>query len=219
MKRTRVLLADDHAILLEAFASLLEPVCDVVGTVRDGRALLEAVPRLKPDVVVLDISMPLLNGMDAGQQLKKLVPETKLIYLTVNEDPLLVSEAFRSGASGYILKNSAASELFEAIKMVMRGRKYVTPLVTGDVLEALHCDPNFRRATNDMIPRQKEVLQLLAEGHSMKEAARILDLSPRTIAFHKYKMMEELQIKTSAELIQFATENGLGFSRHATRNF
>ncbi len=218
MKRTRVLLADDHAILLEAFASLLEPVYDVVGTVRDGRALLEAVPRLNPDVVVLDISMPLLNGMDAGQQLMKLAPKTKLIYLTVNEDPILVSEAFRLGASGYILKNSAASELFEAIKMVMRGRKYVTPLVTEDVLEALLRDPNFRCATKDLTPRQKEVLQLLAEGHSMKEAARILDLSPRTIAFHKYKMMEELQIRTSAELVQFATENGLVSSRHASRN-
>ncbi len=219
MKLPRVLLADDHAILLEAFASLLEPVCDVVGTVCDGRALLEAVPRLKPDVVVLDISMPLLNGMVAGQQLKKLAPETKLIYLTVNEDPILVSEAFRSGASGYILKKSAASELFEAIKLVMRGRKYVTPLVTGDVLEALLRDPNIRRATNDLTPRQKEVLQLLAEGHSMKAAARILELSPRTIAFHKYKMMEELQIKTFAELIQFATENGLVSSRHASHKF
>ncbi len=168
---------------------------------------------------MLDISMPCLNGMVAGQQLEKLAPETKIIYLTVNEDPTLVSEAIRSGASGYLLKNSAASELFQAIETVMRGRKYVTPLVTGDVLKALLRDPKSRRAPENMTSRRKVVLQLLGERRSMKEAARILDLSPRTFAFHKYNIMEEIQIRTSAELIQFATENGLVSSRHASREF
>lgn len=204
MKRPRILLADDHTLLLEAFQKLLEPDYEVVGTVADGRALLSAAPKLKPDVIVLDISMPLLNGLDAGQQLKKMMPEVKLIFLTMNEDTDLAAEAFRVGASGYLLKNSAASELQKAIQEALRGRSYVTPLVTRGMVGSLLRRPKGRRASHRLTPRQREVLQLLAEGHSMKEVAAILHVTPRTVAFHKYSMMEELGFKNSAALIRFA---------------
>jgi len=203
MRRIRVLLADDHTLLLDAFAKLLEPECDVVGAVADGRTLLAAAEELKPDVVVLDIAMPLLNGLDAGRQLKKALPDVKLIFLTMNQDPAIATEAFRAGASGYLLKTSAGSELIKAIEEAMSGRSYVTPLITQDLLEAF-MDPNATKRPADLTPRQREVLQLLAEGHSMKEAARILKVAPRTIAYHKYRIMERFRLKSNAELIQFA---------------
>ena len=202
--RPRVLIADDHKLLLAAFQKLLEPACDVVGTVLDGRALLNAAERLKPDVVVMDISMPRLNGLVAGEQLKQMMPEVKLIYLTVNEDPDLVAEALHVGASGYLLKASASSELFTAIQEVMRGGTYVTPLVTVGAVER-----DRETGSQKLTTRQREVLQLLAEGHSMKEAASLLDVTPRTVAFHKYRIMEELGIENNAELFQFAIKNGL----------
>lgn len=207
MNRPRVMLADDHLLLLDAFEKLLEPTCDIVGKVTDGRALLEAAPDVQPDIVVLDISMPRLNGLDAGRQLKKLMPRTKLIFLTVNEDPDLAAEAFRIGASGYLLKNSAASELLKAIEEVSRGRSYVTPLVTQGVVESLTKGRQRRRTVDKLTSRQREVLQLLAEGHSMKEAAAALDITPRTVAFHKYRMMDELGLENNAELIQFAIKH------------
>ncbi len=212
MNRPRVLLADDHRLLQDAFRKLLEPQCKVVGAVSDGRALLEAAQRLKPDVIVLDISMPLLNGLDAARQLRKTVPDAKLIFLTVNDDPDLVAEAFRIGGSGYLLKSSAASELFRAIQEVLRGKAYVTPLVTRDLVATLLEKPGARKGARSLSPRQREVLQLLAEGHSMKEAAEILNVTPRTIAFHKYRMMDDLGLKSSAELVQFAVKNGLASS-------
>jgi DNA-binding NarL/FixJ family response regulator len=184
MNPPRVLLADDHHLLLDAFRKLLEPECDVVGAVSDGRALLEAAPRLKPDVIVLDISMPLLNGLDAARQIKKRMPHVKLIFLTINEDPDLVAEAFRVGGSGYLLKSSAASELFKAIQEVLRGKAYITPLVTREVITSLIEKPERKIGARDLSARQREVLQLLAEGHSMKEPADILKITPRTIAFH-----------------------------------
>jgi DNA-binding NarL/FixJ family response regulator len=202
----RVLLADDHTLLLAAFERLLSPECEVVGAVGDGRALLEAAPKLKPDVVVLDVSMPLLNGLDAGRQLKQMMPDVRLVYLTMNEDPDLAAEAFRNGASAYLLKRSAASELLLAIREVMNRRSYVTPLVTKDLLGSFIQHPEGAEAGRTLTPRQREVLQLLAEGRSMKEAANILNVTPRTIAFHKYRMMEQLQIKTNAELIQYAVK-------------
>jgi DNA-binding NarL/FixJ family response regulator len=203
MKRPRVLLADDHRLLREAFAQLLEKDCEVVGAVADGRALLAAAAELKPDIVVLDIAMPLLNGLDAAQHLRRTMPEIKLIFLTVSEDPDLAAEAFRVGASGYLLKNSAASELFQAIQEALQGRSYVTPLATKGMVETFRTqDPKSKKAISS--PRQREVLQLLAEGHTMKEIARILKITPRTVAFHKYHMMDELGIKSSAELVQFA---------------
>ncbi len=204
MRRKRVLLADDHTLLLDAFAKLLEPECAVVGTVADGRALLAAAEELKPDVVVLDIAMPRLNGLDAGRQLKKAMPDVKLIFLTMNQDPAIATEAFRAGASGYLLKTSAGSELIKAIEEATSGRSYVTPLITQDLLEEFMLSPNEKKRPADLTPRQREVLQLLAEGHSMKEAARILKVAPRTIAYHKYRIMERFRLKSNAELIQFA---------------
>src|SRR4051812_33799192 len=204
MKRPRVLLADDHRLLREAIAHLLEPSCEVVGAVGDGRALLEAAQELRPDIVVLDIAMPLLNGLDAARQLKGLMPEVRLIFLTVSEDPDLAAEAFRAGASGYLLKNSAASELFKAIQEVSQGRSYVTPLATQGLVGTLLREPGPARPAGPLSARQREVLQLLAEGRTMKEIARILAITPRTVAFHKYRMMEELGIRTGAELVQYA---------------
>jgi len=209
MRRARVLLADDHRLLLQAFEKLLQPHCEVVGTVSDGRALIAAARELKPDVIVLDISMPRLNGMVAAERLKKTMPEVKLIFLTVNEDPGFASEAMRIGASGYLLKSSAASELFHAIEVALEGRTYVTPMIMQGMVTSL---ANGRQPNEDsakLTTRQREVLQLLAEGHTMKEVGSILGLSPRTIAFHKYRIMEELGLKTNANLFQFAIKHGI----------
>jgi DNA-binding NarL/FixJ family response regulator len=206
MTRPRILMADDHLMLLEAFRALLEPDFDVVGTVTDGRALLEEFSRLHPDVVLLDIAMPLLNGLDAGRQLKAQRRSVKLIYLTMNPDPDLASEALRLGASGYVLKSSAAQELKQAIQEALRGRSYITPLITRDVVGSLI---EQRAPRHELTSRQREVLQLLAEGKSMKEVGAILDLTPRTVAFHKYRMMEQLRLKTSAELVTFAVRQGV----------
>lgn len=209
MRRPKILLADDHAILLEAFQKLLEPEYDVVGTVADGRELLAAAPKLQPEVIVTDISMPNLNGLDACRKLRKILPEVKLIFLTVNEDPDLVAEAIRIGANGYLLKSSAASELFQAIKSVLNGGTYITPLVAGGMIGSLMGGARGRGSINKLTIRQREVLQLLAEGNTMKKTAVILNVTPRTVAFHKYRIMDELQIKTNAELIQFAVKSGL----------
>jgi DNA-binding NarL/FixJ family response regulator len=209
MTRPRVLLADDHRLLREAFAQLLQPRCEVVGAVADGRALLEVAPDLRPDIVVLDIAMPLLNGLDAARQLRRLMPGVKVIFLTVSEDPCLAAEAFRCGASGYLLKNSAASELLQAIQEVFQGRSYVTPLATQGLVGSFLQGPGPERKVGDLSQRQREVLQLLAEGRTMKEIARILNITARTVAFHKYGMMKQLGIETSAELVQFAVKQHL----------
>ena len=209
MIRPRVLLADDHTLLLDAFTKLLEPECEVVGTVGDGRALLEIAPKLNPDIIVLDMAMPLLNGLDAGRQLKQKLPDVKLIFLTVNEDPELAAEAFRIGASGYLLKNSAASELFHAIQEVSKGRAYVTPLVAKEMLDTFVHGSQRRKLSHNLTSRQREVLQLLAEGRSMKEVATLMKITPRTVAFHKYRIMDELHLKTNADLVQFAIKQGL----------
>ncbi len=208
MLRTRVLLADDHTLLLDAFSKLLEPECEVVGTVGDGRALLEVGPELHPDIIVLDISMPLLNGLDAARQLKQKLPDVKLIFLTVNEDPELAAEAFRIGASGYLLKHSAASELFHAIQEVSKGRAYVTPLVAKEMMNTFINGSQRRKHSHNLTSRQREVLQLLAEGRSMKEVATLMKITPRTVAYHKYRIMEELRLKTNADLVQFAIKQG-----------
>jgi DNA-binding NarL/FixJ family response regulator len=199
-------MADDHLMLLEAFKALLEPDFEVVGTVTDGRTLVEEFSRLHPDVVLLDVAMPLLNGLDAGRQLKAQRRSVKLIYLTMNPDADLASEALRLGASGYVLKSSAAQELKQAIQEALRGRSYITPLITRDVVGSLI---ERRPRHHELTARQREVLQLLAEGKSMKEVAAILDLTPRTVAFHKYRMMEQLRLKSSAELVKFAVQSGV----------
>jgi DNA-binding NarL/FixJ family response regulator len=204
MNRPRVLLADDHRLLREAFTRLLEPACEVVGAVADGRDLLAAAPTLRPDVIVLDIAMPRLNGLDAARQLKRAMPGVKLIFLTVSEDVDVAAEAIRAGASGYLLKHAAASELIDAIQRVSQGHCYVTPLVKRRLMKNAGGQEEPCKTPGDLSPRQREVLQLLAEGHTMKHAGHILKIAPRTVAFHKYAIMKELGIKTSAELVQFA---------------
>jgi DNA-binding NarL/FixJ family response regulator len=209
MTRPRIILADDHALLLGAFKSFLEPEFEVVGTFLDGRALVENAKALHPDVIVLDIGMPLMNGLSAGQRLKQELPGTKLVYLTMNQDPDLAAEAFKLGASGYLLKSSAASELVHAIREVLRGRSYVTPLITEGMVGSFVQNLKNKKPSHKLTLRQKEVLQLLAEGRSMKEVAAILNVTPRTVAFHKYTMMEQLNVKTGAELIQYAIRNSI----------
>lgn len=203
MSKPRVIIADDHTMLVEAFEKLLSPECDVVAKVADGRALLAAVNELKPDVVVLDLSMPLLNGLDAARQIKQTHPTVRIVFVTMNEDPDLAAQAFRIGGAAYLLKRSAGSELLTAIREAMRHRSYVTPLVTEGMLGSL-MHAQSEPSTPQLTARQREVLQLLAEGKSMKEVASILNVAPRTVAFHKYRMMEQLKIKTNAELIQYA---------------
>jgi DNA-binding NarL/FixJ family response regulator len=207
MKLIKVMLADDHALLIEAYRKLLEHNFEVVGGVTDGRALLETAPALKPDVVLLDIGMPLLNGLDAGRQLKAKIPGIKLIYLTMNEDPDLAIEAMRAGASGYLLKICPAAELFRAIQAAVRGKFHVTAQIARGMEEAFVRDPEAKRSRATVTPRQREVLQLLAEGKSMKQAADVLHVSARTIAFHKYQMMQDLGLKSTAGLIQYAIKS------------
>lgn len=202
MKKPRVILADDHNLLLDAFTQMLRPEFDVVGTATDGQTLFALALEHRPELVVLDISMPLLNGFDAGRKIKKSLPTTRLVYLTMHSDPELVDEAFRAGATGFLLKTSTGSELLTALHDVLRGRSYVTPLIDRN------STPNSDHAARDRITmRQREVLHLLAKGRSMKEVAFILDVSPRTVAFHKYRMMEDLQLKNNAELLQFAIKH------------
>jgi DNA-binding NarL/FixJ family response regulator len=207
--RPRVLLADDHAMLLEAFTRMLSASYDVVGAVSDGRALLEAAPRLRPDVVVLDISMPRLNGIDACRQLRPTLPDTRWVFLTVNEDADLAREAFRLGASAFLLKSSSASELFTAIQKAMAGQRYLTPLITRDMPEGVFLSQSAPAHADKLTDREREVLQLLAEGRTMKEVAAVLKVTPRTVAFHKYEVMRRLGVRTGAELVQYAVRLGL----------
>ncbi len=209
MQKPRVVLADDHVLLIQACQKLLESEFDVVGIFSDGRTLLDAAPALNPDAIVLDIGMPLLNGLDAARQLKKVLPGVKLIFLTMHQDPDLAHEAIKAGASGYLLKTSAASELVKAIREALHGRSFITPALARGMEESFIRDPEGKHSAKELTPRQREVLQLLAEGRPMKEAAYILSVSTRTIAFHKYRMMEQLGLKSSAALIQFAVANHL----------
>jgi len=204
MRRPRILLADDHQMLMDALKYVVEPRCEVVGTANDGRALLEAAAKLRPEVVVLDIAMPELNGLDAARQLKRTMPKVKLIFMTMNEEPDLVGEAFRAGASAFLLKQAAAFELTEAIEKVLKGGSYVTPSAAEGQAKISLRDPKAREHVAEPTPRQREVIQLLAEGHSMKEVASTLNITKRTVAAHKYAVMELLQLKTNAELVQYA---------------
>jgi DNA-binding NarL/FixJ family response regulator len=203
----RIMLADDHTILLEAFRKLLEPRFEIVGMVSDGRALLDAAPNLKPDVIVVDVGMPLMNGLEAGLRLKEMMPSVKIIFLTMNDDPDLAVNAMRSGASGYLLKRSAAAELIHAIHLSLKGKSYVTPQIARGMEKAFINNPNPKDRAKALTPRQREVVQLLAEGKSMKEVASVLNVTPRTVAFHKYRVMEELNLQSTAELVQFAMKS------------
>src|SRR5262245_37839268 len=210
MSKPRVLLADDHTIVAEGLRSLLEDEFEFVGAVSDGRALLEAARKLKPDVIVVDISMPLLNGLDAARQLKRDGGAAKLIFLTMHGEAQLAAEAFRAGASGYLLKSSAGEELITAIHEVVKGRAYVTPLITRDVLSFLMQNGSHPdHLSIKLTPRQREVLQLVAEGRTMKEIASILNISTRTVESHKYEMMEGIGVQTNAELVQYAIKIGM----------
>lgn len=210
MTKARILLADDHTLVVEGFRKLLEPEFELVGTVEDGRALLEAAPKLQPDVILLDISMPLLNGIDAARRLKKMMPDVKLIFVTMHADPAYVTEAFRVGATGYVLKRSAAADLLQAVRTVLNGHYYVAPLITKDVLHSLLASPAERQpGPEPLSPRQREVLQLVAEGHSLKEIADILKISVKTVEYHKAQIMEQLDLHTTAELTKYAIAHGL----------
>ena len=208
-RRPRILLADDHTMLLDAFQRLLEPRCEIVGTACDGRGLIDLATTTRPDVIVLDISMPGLNGLDACAQLRRIMSEMKFVFLTVNEDADIAAEAIRLGASGYLLKSSASVELFTAIEQALAGKTYITPLVTKGVPLGVFLRQAVKSGVEKLTGRQREVLQLLAEGRAMKEVADILHVSARTVAFHKYTIMEHLGLKTSAELVQYALEHGM----------
>jgi len=208
MGRRRVLLADDHTLIVDAFRKLLEQEFEIVGTASDGRALLAAALQLKPDVVVVDLGLPLLNGIDAGRELKKLMPQTKLLVVTMNEDSGVAAEALRQWASGYLLKKSAGSELVHAVRELLRGKSYVTPKVAQQLVNEFIHEPEMHRRKL-LSPRQREVLQLLAEGRTMRETATILKLTSRTVAFHKYRIMREFGLRNNSDLLKLAIREHL----------
>lgn len=207
MRRPRVMLADDHTLIVDAFQRLLEPEFEIVGTVADGRALLERAPELRPDVIVLDLRMPLLNGMDAGLELKAVLPNTKIVVLTIADDSDIAGLALRQWASAYVLKNSAAWELAKAIREVLKGNSYVTPYIAQKLADEFVRDPRVDRRKY-LTSRQREILQLLGEGRSMHETGTILNIRTRTVAFHKYRIMKEFGLKTNADLVTFAIREG-----------
>ena len=211
-KKPRVLMADDHSILLAGVRRLIEDQYDVVGTVEDGRALLEAADRLKPELIILDISMPLLNGLDAALQLTKLLPETKLLFLTMHASSRYVTEAFKAGAHGFLLKQSAASELPQAMEAILAGKHYLTPSIAKPMIDqAVKATQglNVKAAVDTLTSRQREVLQLIGEGKTTKEVATLLNLSVKTVEFHKTSLMNILDLHTTAELVRYAITQGL----------
>jgi len=200
VKRPRILMADDHALVLEGLRKLLEHEFELVGAAEDGRTLLAKAERLRPDVILLDVSMPLLNGIDAARRLRKLVPGSKLVFVTMHDDPTYAAEAFQAGASGYVVKRSAASVLIRAIRTVLRGRRYGAPAV-----------PAARTAapTGSLTARQREILQLVAEGRAAKEIAGVLGLSVKTVEFHKARIAGRLGLHSTARLTRYAIAHGL----------
>ncbi|MCU0591118.1 MAG: response regulator transcription factor [Desulfobacterales bacterium] len=210
MKKPRILLADDHKIVLEGLRGLLEPMFEIVGAVEDGRTLVAEAERLRPDVVVADISMPGLNGIDACRHIKKTDARIKIVFLTMHSEASYAAGGFDAGASGFVLKHSAPQELITALQEAIQGRTYVTPMIAGELIGSYQKGKLRQLGTADALsPRQREVLQLLAEGKSTKEIGVLLNISTRTAEFHKYRMMEQLKIKTSAELVQYAVKHGI----------
>jgi DNA-binding NarL/FixJ family response regulator len=210
MSRPRILLGDDHTLVLDGFRKLLEDRCEIVGAAEDGRTLLRMAQELEPDIITLDISMPQLNGVDAARKLKKILPRTHLIFVTMHDDPAYVNEAFKAGASGYLLKRSAGSELRQAIQSVMDGQCYVTPLVAKGLVQSVISrgrPPVLQDKA--LTARQREVLQLVAEGMTVKEIASTLNLSPKTVEFHKSQIMTQLDLHTTAELTKYALVHGI----------
>ena len=209
-RRPRVLLADDHLLVAEALKSLLTPEFDLVGVVEDGRALVEAAGRLQPDVIVADITMPQLNGIDALVRLRQSGDQVPVVFLTMHRDATFARRALEAGASGFVLKHSASVELIAALHAALEGKTYLTPQLAAEVRDAMKQGPEQARdPVGSLTPRQREVLQLLAEGRSAKQIATSLTISTRTVEFHKYQMMETLDLHTNAELIHFAIKNGL----------
>ena len=208
INRSRILIADDHNLVAELCKRLLERDFDVVGAVSDGRALVRAAGELKPDVIVLDIAMPVLNGLDAGRQVKKMLPGVKLIYLTMNPDAEVAAEAFARGASGYLLKTCAAAEMVLAVRQVLRGKTYLSKTMSRDAIDSLRWQHKELISEEERLTdRQREVLQLLAEGKVMKEVGGILHMTTRTVAYHKYRIMEVLGVRSNAELVKYAVRN------------
>jgi len=212
MRKIRVLLADDHQIFLEGLKGLLEPEFDLVGIVEDGRALVKEAERLCPDVIVADISMPLLNGIEAVRQIKKSDHRIKVVFLTMHPDVSFAALAFEVGASGYVIKRSAAGELITAINEVMMGKTYVTPEIAGELIQTYKkTEAEGNVFIQKLTERQKEILQLIVEGHLTKEIADILCISVRTVERHKYNMMQELKLRTTADLVKYAIKQGIIF--------
>jgi DNA-binding NarL/FixJ family response regulator len=205
----RILIADDHRLLADACKSLLEPEFQVVGIVTDGRCLIRSAVELKPDVIILDIHMPQLNGLDAAVQVKRKLPGVKLVFLTMTMAAEVAAEAFRRGASAFVLKQSAGDELVLAIRKVKEGLSYLSPLLAKETVMFLQREQKDFVEEKRITPRQIEVLQLLAEGMSMKEVASVIDTTPGTVAFHKYRMMETLNLKTNAALLEYAIKRNM----------
>jgi DNA-binding NarL/FixJ family response regulator len=210
MKRPRVLLADDHTVVAEGLRSLLEPRFEVVGIVSDGRNVVAAANKLAPDVVVLDISMPSLNGIEAARQMRAAGSRAKVVFLTMHREAAYAARAVEAGASGFVLKHSATSELLTAIREALKGGTYITPQIAGDLLDSVrHGTPAGAKGLGELTPRQREVLQLVAEGRSSKQIATLLHISRRTAEFHKARLMETLGVHNTAELIQYAIRTGV----------
>jgi DNA-binding NarL/FixJ family response regulator len=202
-------LADDHSLFSAGLQKLLLPDYEVVGRVGDGRALVKMALDLKPDLALVDVGMPLLNGLDAWREMRTRLPRLKIVFLTMNPDPIVANEALRLGASGYLLKNSEEGELLRAVRDALRGTTYVTPQIRHAMEEIFIRDPKLLSQPKDLSDRQREVLQMLAEGRSMKEIAYTLDISHRTVRYHKYRIMEDLGIKTNSELVQYAIKRAI----------
>jgi DNA-binding NarL/FixJ family response regulator len=210
VSRPRVLLADDHRLVAEGMKSLLSAEFELVGVVEDGRALVEAARKLRPDVIVADITMPHLNGIDALAQLKQDDEQVRVVFLTMHPEVAYARRALEAGALGYVLKHSAPSELIAAIRAALDGKTWLTPAVAGEVLQSVKGEPEKAGdPVASLTPRQREILQLLAEGRSAKEVGAALGVSARTVEFHKYQMMERLDLHTSAELVHFAIKHGI----------
>jgi DNA-binding NarL/FixJ family response regulator len=207
MRHTRVLLADDHTMVAQGLASLLREDVDLVGTVGDGQALIDAAQRLRPDVIVADLAMPVIDGLEALHRLTAARLDAKVLFLTMHADAQLATAALRAGASGYVLKHSAGEELLTAIQEVPQGRTSRTPLIATDVMTSLMAPEKHAPVT--LTPRQREVLRLIAEGRRMKEIAALLQLSTHTVETHKYDMMWALGVQSTAELVRYAIHLGL----------
>jgi DNA-binding NarL/FixJ family response regulator len=208
-QKARLLIADDHTLVAEACKNLLEPEFQVLAIVKNGRELLEVVRELKPDLVIIDVGMPQLNGLDAGEQVKQMLPSCKLVYLTMNMAPSVAAEAFRRGASGYVVKSAAAEELITAVRKALRSESFLSPLITKDIVEFLLQNRESLDSKKRLTRRQSEILQLLAEGMTMKEIASTLNVKPGTVAFHKYNLMQTLGLKNNVDLLHYALKNHL----------